>query len=77
MITWNTYYNEAQRRQVEIELTEQDRLVRSASEICQSRLTKFSIRLLDLVGSKLVEWGSQLQCRCAELAMTSSKRAIS
>ena len=73
---WNTYYVETQRREDEIAQAMQDRYVRSVEEVCESRFTKLSIRMLDLVGSKLVQWGSQLQCRCAELAMTSSKRAI-
>jgi len=76
MFTWKDYYVETQRRQDEIAQAMQYRHVRSVEEVCESRFTKLSIRILDLVGSKLVEWGSQLQCRCAELAMTSSKRAI-
>jgi len=76
MLTWNTYYVETKRREDEIAQVLQDRYVRSVEEVCESRITKLSIRMLDAVGSKLVEWGSQLQCRCAELAMTSSKRAI-
>ena len=76
MFTWKDYYVETQRRQDEIAQATQDRYVRSVEEVCESRFRKLSIRILDLVGSKLVEWGSQLQCRCAELAMTSSKRAI-
>lgn len=76
MLTWNTYYVETKRREDEIAQTIQDRYIRSVEQACESRLTRLSIRMLDLVGSKLVEWGSQLQCRCAELAMTSSKRAI-
>ena len=76
MFTWNNYYVESQRREDEIAQATHDRYVRSVTEVCESRLTKLSIRMLDVVGSKLVEWGSQLQCRCAELAMTSSKRAI-
>ena len=77
MITWNTYYVETQRRQDEIDQATQDRLVQSVTVVCESRLTKLSIRMLDIVGSKLVQWGSQLQCRCAELSLTSSsKRAI-
>ncbi len=76
MVTWNTYYVETQRREDEIALAMQDRTIRSVEKACESSITKLSIRILDVVGSKLVEWGSQLQCRCAELAMTSSKRAI-
>jgi hypothetical protein len=76
MFTWNIYYVETQRRENEIAHATQDRFIRSTAEVCESRLTELSIRMLDLVGSKLVEWGSQLQCRCAELAMTNSKRAI-
>lgn len=76
MFTWNIYYVETLRRENEIAQAMQDRFIRSTAEVCESRLTELSIRMLDLVGSKLVEWGSQLQCRCAELAMTNSKRAI-
>ena len=76
MFTWKTYYVETQRRQDEIAKATQYRYVRSHTEVCESRFTKLSIRMLDLVGSKLVEWGSQMQCRCAELGMTSSKRAV-
>lgn len=76
MVTWNTYYVETQRRQDETAHAMQDRYIRSVEEVCESRLTKLSIKMLNLVGSKLVEWGSRLQCRCAELALTSSKRAI-
>ena len=76
MITWNTYYVETQRRHDEIDQATQDRLVQSVTVPCESRLTKLSIRTLDIVGSKLVQWGSQLQCRCAELSLSSPKRAI-
>jgi len=76
MITWKTYYVEAQRRQDEIERAAQDRLVQSVTVACEKGLTKLSIRMLDIVGSKLVQWGSQLQCRCAELSLSSPKRAI-
>ena len=76
MNTWNTYYVETQRRQDEIANAMQHRIVRSAEAACESGMTKLSIRMLDIVGSKLVQWGSQLQCRCAELSLTSSKRAI-
>lgn len=76
MFTWNDYYVEKQRRDDGIAQAMQYRYVRSIAEVCESKFTQISIRLLDVVGSKMVEWGSQLQCRCAELAMTSSKRAI-
>ena len=76
MFTWNIYYVETQRRNDEIAQAMQERFVRSVAEECESNFTRISILLLDVVGTKLVEWGSQLQCRCAELAMTSSKRAI-
>ncbi len=76
MFTWKDYYVETERRQDEIAQATQYRYVRSVEEVCETGFTKLSIRILDLVGSKLVEWGSQLQCRCAELAMTNSKRAI-
>jgi len=76
MFTWNIYYNETLRRDDEIALAMQDRTIRSVSQICETRLTRMSIRILDLVGAKLVAWGSQLQCRCAELTMSRSNRAI-
>lgn len=76
MFTWNTYYNETLRRNDEIALAMQDRTIRSVSEYCETRLTRMSIRMLDFLGSKLVAWGSQLQCRCAELTMARSNRAI-
>ena len=76
MNTWNNYYEETQRRQDEIAQAMQYNMVKSAEAACESRLTKLSIRMLEIVGSKLVQWGSQLQCRCAELSLTSSKRAI-
>ncbi len=76
MLTWNQYYVETMRREDEIAQAMQDRYIRSVVGVCETQFTKLSIRMLDLVGTKLVEWGSQLQCRCAELAMTSSKRAV-
>jgi hypothetical protein len=76
MYTLNTYYNERQRRQDEIEQARHYRLVRSAEALCETGLNKLSIRMLDAVGSKMVQWGSQLQCRCAELSLSNSKRAI-
>jgi len=76
MITWNDYYVESQRRQDQMDRAMQIQAIRSVEADCESGLTKLSIRMLEIVGSKLVQWGSQLQCRCAELSLTSSKRAI-
>ena len=76
MFTENSYYIENQRRQDEIAQASHYRLVKVALEGCESPVTKISIRLLDSVGSKLVQWGQQLQCRCAEITMTNSQRAI-
>lgn len=76
MFTWSVYYHETLRRENEIAQARQDRYVKSVSQVCQSGLTRLSIQALDLVGSKLVQWGQQLQCRCAELTMTQSKRTI-
>ncbi len=76
MFTRNNYYIERQRRQDEIAQAAQYRMVQSVSEPCESNVNKMSIRMLDAVGSRLVQWGSQLQCRCAEMAMTASKRTI-
>jgi hypothetical protein len=76
MNTWNTYYVERERRNDQINQAAQYRLAKASSDVCESRLAKLSIRILDIVGSKLVQWGSQLQCRCAELSLSSSERAI-
>jgi hypothetical protein len=76
MLTWDMYYKETTRRENEIALAMQDRYVKSVSEVCQSRLTKLGIQALDVLGSMLVKWGERLQCRCAELAMTRSNRAV-
>ena len=76
MFTWNQYYVETQRRNDEIAMAMQDRFDRAATEISESRITRLSFKILDLMGKKLVQWGSQLQCRTAEWAMSSSKRAI-
>jgi len=76
MITWKDYYSETQRRQDEIAQATQYRVVQSISEPCESNITKLSIRILDALETRLVQWGSQLQCRCAEMAMSAPKRAI-
>ena len=76
MFTENTYLVESLRRQDEIKQAANYRLVKIAREDCESPVTKLSIYLLDIVGSKLVQWGHQMQCRCAELTMTNSRRAI-
>ncbi len=76
MFTENMYWIENQRRQDEIAQAKNYRLVKVAREGCESPVTSLSIRLLDIVGSKMVQWGHQLQCRCAEIAMTNSRRAI-
>jgi hypothetical protein len=75
MYIWNAYYQETSRREYEIAEAMQDRYLKSVAGVCESRLTRLSIQALDLLGSKLVQWGEQLQCRCAELALTRSKRA--
>jgi hypothetical protein len=76
MFTWNTHYVETLRREDQIARARQDRYIRSVSQACEPRLTRMSIRMLDLLGNKLVEWGNQLQCRCAELTMTRSNRTV-
>jgi len=76
MITWDMYYKETTRRENEIALAMQDSVIKSVSEVCQSRLTRIGIQMLDILGSTLVQWGERLQCRCAELAMTRSNRAV-
>ena len=76
MFTRNGYYLERPRLQLKMNQAEQYRMVQSVSEPCESNITKMSIWMLDAVGSRLVQWGSKLQCRCAEMAMTASKRAI-
>ncbi|MFN2282399.1 MAG: hypothetical protein ACK2TZ_11090, partial [Anaerolineales bacterium] len=74
MITWDMYYKETTRRENEIALAMQDSFIKSVSEVCQSRLTKMGIQVLDNLGTILVQWGERLQCRCSELAMTRSNR---
>ena len=76
MLTWMTFLVEQQRKQDEIALAAQDRFARSVAEACESPTTKLSIRILDAIGSRLVEWGYYLQCRCAAITMSNSKRAI-
>jgi len=76
MFTWNTYYQENLRRDHEIALAKQDRYIKSLSVDCQSGLTRLSIKFLEMLGSRLVQWGERLQCRCADLAMTRTNRAI-
>ncbi len=76
MITWKDFDYQIERRQDEIAQAMHYRMVQSAKDNCESNVTKMSIRILDSVGSRLVQWGSQLQCRCAEMSMSASKRAI-
>ena len=76
MFTWNTHYVETLRRQDQSANAMQDRYIRTVAQDCEPRLVRMSIRMLDLLGTKLVDWGSQLQCRCAELTMARSNRAV-
>ena len=76
MLNWNVYNLANEWRKDQIAEAMQDRLVRFAAEKHESIITQLSIKILDLMGKKLVQWGSQIQCRTAEWAMTSSKRAI-
>lgn len=76
MLTWKDYDYERERRQDKIAQATQYRMVQTAKDNCESNVTKLSIRMLDSVGSRLVQWGSQLQCRCAEMTMAATKRAI-
>lgn len=75
MNIWSAYYQETIRREYEIAEAKQDRYLKSVVGVCESRLTRWSIHALDALGSRMVQWGEQLQCRCAELAMTRSNRA--
>lgn len=76
MFTRNDYYIERPHIQLEIAQAAQYQMFQSVSEPCELNFTKISIWMLDALGSRLVQWGSRLQCRCAEMAMTASKRAI-
>ena len=76
MFTRNDYYIERSHIQLEIAQAAKFQMVQSTSEQSESIMTKMSIWMLDAVGSRLVQWGSHLQCRCAEMAMAASKRAI-
>jgi len=74
MLSWNEYYLVRRERQEEITQALEDHKVRRSSDLCEPVITRWSIRLLDAVGSRMVKWGSQLQCRCAEMAMAGSKQ---
>ena len=76
MFTRTDYYKERPHIQLKIAQVTQYQMVQSTSEPRESNITKISIWMLDALGSRLVQWGSRLQCRCAEMAMTASKRAI-
>jgi hypothetical protein len=76
MLTWNTYIIESLRREDQIANARKESYIRTVTQDCEPRLVRMSIRMLDLLGSKLVDWGSQLQCRCAEMTMTRSNRAV-
>jgi hypothetical protein len=76
MATFYNYYIETQRRQYEIELVNQDRLIHSVSAACESPATQLVIRIMENLGSKLIEWGNHLQCRCAELSYTINNRSV-
>jgi hypothetical protein len=76
MTTFYDYYIETQRRQYEIELVNQDRLIRSVSLACESGTTQLVIKIMETLGTKLVEWGNHLQCRCAELSYTINNRSV-
>jgi hypothetical protein len=76
MLTWNTYIIESLRREDQIANARKESYIRAVTQDCEPRLVRMSIRMLDLLGSKLVDWGSQLQCRCAEMTMTRSNRAV-
>ena len=74
MLTWSEYYVVRRDRQNEITQALEDHRVRMSDELCEPVIRRWSIRLLDSVGSRLIQWGYQLQCRCAEMAMAGSKR---
>ena len=76
MLTWNTYIIESLRREDQIANARKESYIRTLTQDCEPRLVRISIRMLDILGSKLVDWGSQLQCRCAEMTMTRSNRAV-
>ena len=58
MNTWNNYYVESLRRQNEVKAAMQYNLIKSVEAACETVMTKLSIRMLDIVGSKLVQWGA-------------------
>jgi hypothetical protein len=74
MLTQSEFYVVRRERQEEINQALEDHRIRRSSEVCEPLITRWSIRLLDAVGSRMVQWGSQLQCRCAEMAMADSKQ---
>ncbi len=75
MFTWREYYVEQEQRKDQLAQAKKYRFVKASSAMRNSRFTNLSIRVLDVVGSQLVRWGHQLQCRCAELANSVAKRS--
>ena len=74
MLTQSEFYAVRRERQQEITKALKDHRLRRSEELCEPVITRWSIRLLDAVGSRMVKWGSQLQGRCAEMAMAGSKQ---
>ncbi|MGB2965106.1 MAG: hypothetical protein WBB69_14090 [Anaerolineales bacterium] len=74
MLTQSEFYVVRRERQDEINQALEVHRVRMSDERCEPVITRWSIRLLDSLGSRLIRWGYQLQCRCAEMAMAGSKQ---
>jgi hypothetical protein len=74
MLTWSEYYVTRRDRQNEVNQALEVHRVRITEEPCEPIITRWSIRLLDSLGSRLIRWGYQLQCRCVEMAMAGSKQ---
>ena len=74
MLTQSEFYAVRRERQEEITKALEDHKLRRSSDLREPVITRLSIRLLDAVGSRLVKWGSQLQCRVAKMAMAGSKQ---
>jgi hypothetical protein len=75
MITHKDYIVERERRQDEIARAMQYRMRKACAEPKNIRFANLRLRILEAVGSQMIEWGQELQCRCAELANSVAKRS--
>jgi hypothetical protein len=77
MFEWKDYYVEREKRQDQVSRVEQYRTARDCRQDRQSAVTRIYVRFLNSFGSQLIRWGEQLQCRCGEMLISTSKRSTS